>query len=349
VAVSKLQLAGFAFLFLVLDLTMFFYVDSRNDEETGFGGSKISDYTDIETVSANLETEKIGKPARRDEFLEKVYVDEKRFQINDKVADPLVRMSNETEGEVSSPGNVIVLSFHDLSIKKISPSIITTVDSFIEMLKALKKNNYQTFFARDIASLMSGKAMVKKGCKPVILTFDDGYKNNYALLFPLIKKYRVKVTFFLITGKLKEFRSSQTDNSLTFSEVQEMVDSGLVELGSHTHYNHKNLVSFLKEEKTIKGKRRRLWGIYKDLLASDRVLKEKFSIDPVSLAWPHGKEDRHLIYAAKKAGFKFVFNTRFGVNSCEKKEYFRLRRISASSSWLSAQELIKRMDSCSKG
>ena len=128
-----------------------------------------------------------------------------------------------------------------------------------------------------------------------------------------------------------------------------MASTGLVEIGSHTHNNHKNLVKFLHQKKTISEKRRRLYGIYKDLCQSRRLLKKRLGIELVSLAWPHGKEDRHLIYAAKKAGFKQVFNTRYGINLYRKKSLFRLKRISASSPWLTAEALLARMNQVSGG
>ncbi len=69
---------------------------------------------------------------------------------------------------------------------------------------------------------------VDKIRKPVMLTFDDGYKDNYTELFPLLKKYNVKVTIFMITGAVGNQRS------LTKAQIQEMQASGLVSFQSHT-------------------------------------------------------------------------------------------------------------------
>ena len=87
------------------------------------------------------------------------------------------------------------------------------------------------------------KAMLDAGCtpitfedldhvdkikKPVLLTFDDGYRDNYTNLFPLLKKYNVKVTIFMISGSIGSSRS------LTEAQIREMSDSGLVSFQSHT-------------------------------------------------------------------------------------------------------------------
>lgn len=64
--------------------------------------------------------------------------------------------------------------------------------------------------------------------KPVILTFDDGYDNNYTELFPLLQKYNVKATVFVIVEKIgKRYY-------LTEEQIKEMSASGLVSIQSHT-------------------------------------------------------------------------------------------------------------------
>ena len=70
--------------------------------------------------------------------------------------------------------------------------------------------------------------------KPVLLTFDDGYRDNYTSLFPLLKKYQVKATVFLIG------RMTGADKYLTIDQIREMQASGLVSFQSHT-MSHSNL------------------------------------------------------------------------------------------------------------
>lgn len=64
--------------------------------------------------------------------------------------------------------------------------------------------------------------------KPVMLTFDDGYDNNYTELFPLLQKYNVKATIFVIVEKIDKRLY------LTEEQIKEMSDSGLVSIQSHT-------------------------------------------------------------------------------------------------------------------
>lgn len=77
--------------------------------------------------------------------------------------------------------------------------------------------------------------------KSIILTFDDGYEDNYTQMFPILKKYNAKATVFMITSKIN------TPGYLTEDMIREMAASGLVQFGSHTH-THPSLTSLSKED-----------------------------------------------------------------------------------------------------
>lgn len=79
--------------------------------------------------------------------------------------------------------------------------------------------------------LTSGEELPEK---PILITFDDGYRSNYRLLYPILQEYGVKACVSVIVL----MPDLPTDNFCTWDELREMTDSGLVEIGSHTYRLH---------------------------------------------------------------------------------------------------------------
>ncbi len=94
-------------------------------------------------------------------------------------------------------------------------------------IQALIEKGYAFIFADEYAY---------SDRKTVIMSFDDGYIDNYTEMFPIIKKYNVKVTVFMVGGYING------NGFLTSDMIKEMSDSGLVSFQSHT-LNHAGLTS----------------------------------------------------------------------------------------------------------
>ena len=123
---------------------------------------------------------------------------------------------------------------------------------FEEHLKILKEKNMNTITLSEY-----GKKETPKNS--VLITFDDGYYDNYKIVFPLLKKYNMKATVFLNTLYIGEKRWGETkieingtanynaikkynalgdgttEQYMTWSEIKEMYDSGLVDFQAHSH------------------------------------------------------------------------------------------------------------------
>lgn len=105
-----------------------------------------------------------------------------------------------------------------------------------KQLAYLKDNGYTTITFEDFPRIDEIE-------KPVMLTFDDGYLDNYTELFPLLKKYESKATIFIITDAI------YSEKYLNEAQIKEMSDSGLVSIQSHT-VTHAELGT-LNEEQLI--------------------------------------------------------------------------------------------------
>ena len=108
-------------------------------------------------------------------------------------------------------------------------------------LKWLRDNGYTTILPSQMIAYAANGAKLPQ--KPIILSFDDGYCNNYTYAFPLLQKYNAKATIFVIP------KAIGTPHKMTAEQIYELSQSGLVSIQSHT-YSHGNL-STMDEETLV--------------------------------------------------------------------------------------------------
>ncbi|MCX6786151.1 MAG: polysaccharide deacetylase family protein [Candidatus Komeilibacteria bacterium] len=100
---------------------------------------------------------------------------------------------------------------------------------FEKQLAYLKNKGFKIVFLSELIRLLKEK----QDCsKIVVLTFDDGYLDNYEIVLPLLKKYQLPATIFLITGLLGSNWANSENISLPLlrePEIKEIILSGLVE------------------------------------------------------------------------------------------------------------------------
>lgn len=169
-------------------------------------------------------------------------------------------------------------------------SFSITPEIFEKQVKYLISKKYNFIGLEDLSS-----NNIKK---PVMLTFDDGYVDNYKFVFPILKKYNIKAVIFLIAGKI-----GIDPELMTWEQVFEMQKSGLVSFGSHglTHAN----IRRMEEQSAIK-----------ELRESKHILETKLGHNISAFCYPFGaggKDDRirKLVF---DAGYLFDFSTRRGLN-----------------------------------
>ena len=153
-------------------------------------------------------------------------------------------------------------------------SLFVSPKNMEQQLQYLTENGYTPIWFEDL-----GRADEFE--KPVLLTFDDGYEDNYTDLFPLLKKYNVKATIFMITGSLGE------PYYLNTQQLQEMAASGLVSFQSHT-ISHPYLSELTEEQ------------LQTELLGSKRELAKLTGKEPFVLCYPTGKYSAASLAATRQ-------------------------------------------------
>jgi len=130
---------------------------------------------------------------------------------------------------------VPILMYHYISAPppnadRLRINLSVTPEAFERQLQYLQANGYTTIRLYDLhAHLTTGRPLPRK---PIILTFDDGYRDHYEHAFPLLKKYGMHGTFFITT----DFINFGNPNHLTWEMVKEMAAAGMdIESHARTH------------------------------------------------------------------------------------------------------------------
>lgn len=183
--------------------------------------------------------------------------------------------------------SVPVLMYHSISYQKDNPVRIP-IKKFEEQLKYLKDNGYYTITLTDLYDYFMTDTPIPE--KSVVLTFDDGYVDNYTAMLPALRKYNFKATIFVITSAI-----DKNANYLTSKQLIEMEKYG-VDIESHT-VNHENLKDMPKDKQL-----ETLVNSKKDL---EKILNKQVNY----FAYPYGGYSKTSIEAVREAGYKMAITT----------------------------------------
>lgn len=140
--------------------------------------------------------------------------------------------------EVPENMNIPVLMYHAVSDDCWGcQELFVSPSTMEEELKYLVENDYDPIWFEDLAH-------IEDYDKPVLLTFDDGYDDNYTELFPLLQKYQVKATIFVIGRD-----TNDSPHKMNGEQIREISDSGLVSVQAHG-YTHDNMDAM--DEETLR-------------------------------------------------------------------------------------------------
>jgi peptidoglycan/xylan/chitin deacetylase (PgdA/CDA1 family) len=207
-----------------------------------------------------------------------------------------------------------------------SAGLVTVSPGVFEAQMAyLARKGYRTLRADDLLSFIQGTLVLQQ--PSVFITFDDGYLDNYVHAYPVLKRYDLSATIFAITGWLGDgqARSLATsapqiycpdhnecaeavkqnrhdDVMLRWSEIEQMMSSGSVELHSHTHTHTR----WDKVESDPNVRQRRL---QEDLETSRATIQTRLGAETQHLCWPQGYFDADYQVTAQMVGFNALYTT----------------------------------------
>ena len=195
----------------------------------------------------------------------------------------------------SSDNYVSIITFHRVNDYD-SSSLTLPRKIFDELMEEISKN-YKPISLQDlIKKIRDGKELDKK---TVVITFDDGYKDNILCAAPILLKYNIPATFFITSGYInteKVFPWDRQSNvkhpSMTWNEVRELVSMGF-DIGAHT-INHANLgMVSLDIART-------------EIMGCKEQIENEINKEVNTFAYPFGGRDNvkdDVIELIRKAGF----------------------------------------------
>lgn len=281
------------------------------------GGIGSKDVVDVSSVNEDIELSLIKTKEEllnlreiiRENFsfekivdrIEKIY--SKQYVLKKKYEMPVIMYHRVIEGREEEKG------VHGTYI---------TIEKFEEHMKYLKDKGYKTVTFEDLKN-GNYRHRFDKGNKWIVLTFDDGYKDNYTNAFPILKKYGFKSVIYLL-GTLK-YNKWDVDNPenpervfplMDDNEILEMQEYG-IEFGGHSMTHSK----MSKLEKKV---------AHEEIKESKSILEKKLGKKMNCFAYPYGDRDSGVRKFVKEEGYEFAVATDSGDISFQE-DLYNIRRI----------------------
>lgn len=187
-----------------------------------------------------------------------------------------------------------IFVYHRFDPVAAAPTTVT-VAGLTSQLSWLQQHGYRIIPLHDAMARLNSP-LGGNGLNAVV-TVDDGHVSVYTVLFPLIKKLRLPVTLFIYPSAI-----SHASYALTWAQLHEMEESGLVDVESHTYW-HPNF----RIERHRLSPDAFLGLVNSQLVKSKAVLENRLGKEVDQLAWPFGIFDPELEAAAKRAGYAAAF------------------------------------------
>ncbi len=175
---------------------------------------------------------------------------------------------------------------------------------FEQQIQTLQQAGYTFMTAKELGEVIDGK--MKLPNNPVLITFDDGHWDLDTVILPILKKYHVKATAYIIPGFLGG------SDFMTPNQLRDVISSGLVDIGAHTVHHI-----------ALKGK---LFPIVQfEVNQSKAILEQTYHLKVVSFAYPNGSFDQQAVNIVRDAGFTTAVSTIPGIAQSNLNRFFLYR------------------------
>lgn len=211
---------------------------------------------------------------------------------------------------------VPIIMYHQVKNNSFGKDVISPYE-FESDLKYLADNDYHTITMSQLIDYVYGENELPNN--PIILSFDDGYLNTYKNVYPLLRKYNMKIILSIVGKSADDFSKVDDTNinyaHLTWDEISEMEQSGLVEIQNHSYNLHKvhngRYGCGQKDNESLSN--------YEKIITDDVTLFQErieslTDCTPNTFTYPYGKYNDNTELILKKLGYKATLSCQYGVN-----------------------------------
>lgn len=214
-----------------------------------------------------------------------------------------------------------VLMFHHIQPEaqaKVNKQTGLTVDTtdFAKDLEYLKQKNYTVIPPQSLINFFDNGTPLP--AKPVMLTFDDAYRDFYTDAYPLLSQHHFFATLFVPTGLV------ENPDYVSWDNLKSMANSGLLLAANHTWSHH--------------GMKTQASTVDKEITLADTQLSNHDLNSPKVFAFPYGTVGPYAISFLESHGYRLAFTTQHGFYQC-KQQRLTLPRIRIGNAPLSSYGL----------
>lgn len=223
-----------------------------------------------------------------------------------------LRFSSEavqTAAEVKPSGITLpILMYHSmLPYSVMHGKYIVPPKLFEQDLQYLQKEGYTSVNIQDLIHYVNGRGNLPS--KPILLSFDDGYYNNYKYAYPLLKKYNMKIVLAPIGICTEQYSQKEKDHEryshVTWTELNEMLASGLVEVQNHTynlHHSGKGRIGASRRRSESAAAYQKM--LQDDLMHDQNLIYEHTGVRMTAFVYPFGAISEAAAPVIEHLGFQ---------------------------------------------
>lgn len=277
-------------------------IESKGITEKVEEGTYLQDFLqEVIDEALALEVEPVTEPATEPDLEPDNRIDNTEASIADK---PLPNVDDEEKiiaeemKNIKYAKEIPVLAYHHIlrdeeNLHPQNGSIIS-LDLFEEHMKYIHDEGYKTITLRELELFLKGELKLPQ--RSLLITFDDGYKSNIVYAYPILKKYNLKATLFIISGYTTEETVEFNPQILQYASWEELAAStDVFEYGGHTHNFHRmdNGQSYLITKP--------IEAVKEDLRKNLEIIKGPY------FAYPYGHYNDETLEALTELGYKLAF------------------------------------------